>query len=455
MELGARSHYTSWQVDRDPTRKDEEMNTRTILCAASCLCAVTALNSAARAERFIDTFAAPLPQQTLPGTSTPSPVLWVGTLGSDSQAQDAWYQPGLSGVLGGERDTTLMASTMSNVVTLSSTQSSGKYALSYATGLGSSGRLLLEYGAGVDLNANLSGDGSVAFELQIVGDMDNSTPYRPVALTVTVESGSGAPVSASATLTQDGVYQIPFASFPGVNFADIDYVSFDFDASQVSGVDYTLIGGIRTTRCVMPSGSAVADIMLDAFSAPLPKRTLPGAGEFPILWAGTFNGTVKSSDPASQSGLFGVIGGQRETLLWASSLSNFITASMSESNGTPMLSYATGSGTSGTLRLMYGAQTPLNANLSQATAFELELSGDLDSSPPRPVPLTVTVVSGATSRSTTVTLQNDGMVYVPFSQFPQVNFQDVDRVTFQFNASQVSAVDYTLIGGVRAAACVP
>lgn len=433
------------------------MNTRTILCAASCLCAIASLHSPARAERFIDTFAAPLPQQTLPGTSSPAPILWVGTVSAASRWQDAKEQSGLPGVLGGERDTTLMASTLSNLVTLSSTQASGKSALSYATGSDSSGHLLLEYGADVDLHANLIADGSVAFELEIVGDMDNSLPHRPVALTVSVASGSSPPVAAQVTLTADGVYQVPFTSFPGVNFADVNYVSFDFDASSVSAVDYTLIGGLRTTRCLQPSGSAVADIVLDAFATPLPLDYLPGAGQVPVLWAGTWSGTVKASDTASQSNAFGGITAQRDTRVDASgsSLSNFISASMSSVSGTPALSYATGNPTSGTLRLMYGAQTSLDADLSRAVAFELELAGDLDSSPPRPVPLTVTVVSGAVTRSRTVTLVNDGMVYVPFSEFPLISFHDVDRVTFLFDASQVQAVDYSLIGGLRASACMP
>lgn len=432
------------------------MNTRTILRAASCLCALASLSSSARAERYIDTFAAPLPQQTIPGASIPAPVLWAGTVGGSSRWQDAAFQSGLSGVLGGRRDTLVMASTLSNLITLSSTQASGKHALSYATGQGSSGQMLLEYGADVDLNADLSGDGSVAFELEIVGDMDDSVPVRPVALTVTVASGGGAVQrAAQVTLTNDGVYQIPFASFPDVSFNDVDYVSFELDATQVSAVDYTLIGGLRTTRCLQPSGGAVADIMLDSFIAPLPPRSLPGLGQYPILWAGTLDGTAQASDTASQSSLFGAIGGQRYTRVQASSLSNLITASMSEASGTPALSYATGSSTSGILTLRYGAQSSLNADLSAAAAFELELDGDLDSSPPRPVPMTVTVLSGSTSRSTTVTLVNDGMVYVPFSLFPQIDFHDVDRVTFVFNASNVQAVDYSLLGGVRASACVP
>lgn len=431
------------------------MNTRTTLFAFSCLCTLGSLSGFARAERFIDTFAAPLPQQTLPGASSPAPALWVGTLGGSSQAQDDASQSGIPGVLGGSRDTTLMASTLSNSVTFSSSTNGGKNALAYAAGTGSSGHLLMEYGAAADLNADLSGDGSVAFELEIQGDMDNALPYRPVALTVTVASGAVQAVS-TVTIIKDGVYQIPFSSFAGVNFADVDYISLDFDGSQVSAVDYDLIGGLRTTRCLQPSGSAVADIMLDTFAAPFPVRAWPGVGNFPILWAGNMSGTQKPIDTASQTGLFGVIGGQRNTELSTSSLSSFITASMSDLDGTPSLVYSTPSGTSGLLKLVYGAQTNLNANLSRAKAFELEIEGDMDNSVPnRPVPLTVTVVSGAVSKSATVTLLNDGMVYIPFTSFPLVNFNDVDRVTFSFNGTQVNAVDYELIGGLRASACIP
>ncbi|MDI1476501.1 hypothetical protein [Polyangium sp. y55x31] len=431
------------------------MNTKTTLLAFSCLCALGSLSGFARAERFIDTFAAPLPQQTLPGTTSPSPTLWVGTLGGSSQPDDVASQSGLAGVLGGARDTTLMASTMSNSVTLSSTTNGGRYALGYAAGTGSSGHLLLEYGAAADLNANLSGDGSVAFELEIVGDMDNSIPTRPVQLTVTVASGA---VQAFSTITvvNDGVYQIPFSNFPGVNFADVDYVSFDFDGAPVSAIDYDLIGGIRTTACLQPSGSAVADIMLDTFGAPFPSRAWPGVGTYPILWAGKLNGTLKPTDTASQAGLFGVIAGQRDAVLSTSSQTTFINAGMSSLDATPTLSYATPSSTSGILKLIYGNQSNLNANLSRAKAFELEIQGDMnDSVPYRPVPLTVTVLSGAVTRSATVTLLNDGMVYIPFTSFPQVNWNDVDRVTFSFDSSQVQAVDYTLIGGLRASACIP
>jgi hypothetical protein len=431
------------------------MNTRTTLFAFSCLCTLGSMSQIAHAERVIDNFSAPLPQNTLPGNSSPGPVLWAGSAAGSSRWTQSVPQTNLSGVIGGARDTTVQASTLSNFVTLSSTRSGGQYALGYSTGTGTSGQMLLEYGANADLNANLIADGSVAFELQINGDMD-SIPNRPVTLTVTAASNGGSTAAvAHVTLINDGVYQIPFSSFAGVNFADIDYLSFEFDASSVSAIDYSLIGGLRTTRCLQPSGSAVADIFLDTFVAPFPVRPMPSVGSVPILWDGTLNAVTKANDSAAQPGLSGVIGGQRNTTMTASSLSNFITAVMSGYDGTPELAYSTGYPTSGSLLLDYGAQSNLNANLSHAVAFELELSGDLDSSPPRPVPLTVTVVSSAGAATKTVTLQNDGMVYIPFNQFPGVNFADVDRVKFFFDASNVQAVDYALVGGLRASACMP
>lgn len=429
------------------------MNLKTTLFAASCLSAILMTTGVARAERFIDTFEAPLPSQTLPGTATPMPQLWVGTINGVARAVDSASQSNLEGVYGGDRETSLEASAMANQVILSSGASNGRYHLSYATSTGTSGRMVLEYGAAAQMNANLIADGSVAFELEINGDMDNSNPQRPVELTVTLESGGGSVIKdTTITIVADGVYQIPFSSFPGVNFADVDYISFDFDASAVSAVDYMLIGGIRTTR----SFCTKADIALDTFTDNLPLRNIPGAGIHPIMWVGTLNGTSVASDTGIQTGLFGTIGGQRKTKLVASDISNFITASMTSTDGTPTLGYSSTFSTSGKMTLEYGTQSALNANLSSAVAFELEIDGDLNSGgSPRPVPLTVTVISGPIVRLATVTLLNNGMYYIPFSSFPNVNWTDVDRIYFHFNASQVQAVDYDLIGGLRATACMP
>ncbi len=424
-----------------------------VLAGAGCAF-LLALPAAARADRVIDAFTDPFPMTTLPGASSPGPLVWTGRLAGSSQPQDSASQDNLSGVLGRHRFALVEEDTATNLLVTASTGLAGnQYQLSYATSTGSSGVLTLQYGALRALDADLSSDGGRAFELAIVGDMDDSAQPRPVQLKVTVQSGATSR-QATRSLAADGVYQIPFSAFPGINFADVDFVMFEFDASQVASVNFSLVGGLRTTGCLQ-SGSVRADLFLDTFAAALPLQNLPGLGMQPILWAGTINGVSKSTGVAAQTGVAGVIGGQRMTTIAASAISNFLNGVMSRIDATTMFSYATGFPTSGKLTMAYGAQSDLNANLSQMRAFELELSGDLTSGSPRPVPLTVTVESGAQSRATQVTLLAEGTYYIPFSAFPGVNFADVDFVQFHFDASQVQAVDFTLVGGLRASACVP
>lgn len=425
-----------------------------VLAGAGCAFLLS-LPAAARADRVIDAFSDPFPMTTLPGASSPAPIVWTGRLAGSSQPQDSASQDNLAGVLGGQRFAMVEEDTATNLlVTASTGPVGGHYELSYATATGRSGVLTLQYGALRNLDADLVSDGGQAFELAIVGDMDDGAQPRPVQLRVTVHSGA-ASAQATRSLAADGVYQIPFSAFAGIDFTDVDFVMFELDASQVSSVDYSLVGGLRTTGCLQPSGSVRADLFLDTFATALPLQNLPGAGMHPILWAGTFNGVSKSTGVAAQTGIAGVIGGQRMTTIAASAISNFLNGVMTRTGATPTFSYATGYPTSGKLTFAYGAQSDLNANLSQMTAFELELSGDLASGTPRPVPLTVTVESGAQSRATQVTMLANGTYYIPFSAFPGVNFADVDFVQFHFDASQVQAVDFDLLGGLRASACVP
>jgi hypothetical protein len=425
-----------------------------ILAGAGCAF-LLALPGAARADRVIDAFSNPFPMTTLPGASSPAPMVWTGRLAGSSQPQDSASQDNLAGVLGGHRFAMVEEDTATNLLVAASTGPVGNhYELSYATSTGKSGVLTLQYGALRDLDADLLSDGALAFELAIEGDMDDGAQPRPVQLTVTVHSGA-ASAQATRTLVSDGVYQVPFSAFSGIDFADVDFVMFELDASQVSSVDYSLVGGLRTTGCLQPSGSARADVFLDTFATALPLQNLPGVGMLPILWAGTISGVTKNIGVASQTGVAGVIGGQRTTTIAASALSNFLNGMIGSIGATPSFSYATGFPTSGKLTLAYGTQSDLNANLSQMSAFEFELRGDLASGTPRPVPLTVTVENGASSAATQVTLLAEGTYYIPFSAFSGVNFADVDFVQFHFDASQVQAVDFTLVGGLRASACVP
>ncbi|ACY14590.1 hypothetical protein [Haliangium ochraceum] len=436
------------------TTSTRTMTSRAAMTGAACAL-LMALPAAAHAERVIDSFANAFPQTTVPGTSTQAPILWAGSLNGSTRSGHAVSQSGLNGVIGGSRYAMVQESTRSNSVIASTGPAGNTNELSYATGSGPSGILTLEYGRTSDLNADLWSDGGVAFEFEVDGDMDDSSQPRPVSLLVTVESNGGAVRrSASITVVDDGVYQIPYSSFPGIDFSDVDTLRFRFDASQVNSIDYLLVGGLRTTNCLQ-SGTAYADVFLDTFETALPTQSIPGLGSLPMLWAGTINGVSQLADFSSLTGVFGAIGGQRYAAIEASDINNFLSGIMLRDNGTPLFGYATSYTTSGELFFAYGAQTDLNADLSDMVAFELELDGDLASGSPRPVPLTVTVASGSGSAATQVTLLANGTYYVPFTSLPGVNFSDVDFVQFRFDASQVQAVDFDLIGGLRASACIP
>ncbi len=411
-----------------------------------------AVPSAARADRVIDAFSDPLPLTTLPGTTTAAPLMWAGRTGGQARPAQVATQTQLDGALGATRSTLVQETSMTNLVVASSTTVGSRPALSYATGTGPSGLLAFEYGALADLNVDLASDGSRAFELTIDGDLNDGAAPRPVQLTVKARTGATLRTKTYSLLA-DGVYQFPFADFPGVDFTDVDYLAFSFDASAVNAVDYTLLGGLRTTNCLQTAGAVVADFAIDSFTNELPPSSLPGAGSYPIVWAGTFNGSTQAVGQATQTGLSATVGGQRLTRVAASAIQNFLTASMSSVDATGALSYATSYPTSGTLTLWYGASGALNANLSALRAFELELQGDLATGAPRPVQLTITVTSGATSASAQATLLANGRYYVPFTSFAGINFADVDALRFTFDASAVQAVDFTLVGGLRASRC--
>lgn len=420
------------------------MKTQHVLLSA--LLAV-ATSGTAHANRLIDAFEDPVPAQTLPGTTTPAELLWVGTLNGITQTEDKEPQSNLPAVMGGKRVSALLAATPSNLVTVGIFDGS----LNFASGTGKSGKLVLEYGSSASpLNKNLSSE--LAFEVAINGDMDDGASPRPVLLTVRVgTNGLTRYGTAQLSLARDGVYQIPFSSFSGgVDFSDVDSISFTFDASAVSAVDYTLIGGLRTADCLQ-TGTVVADITIDDFIATLPQSNLPGYGNVELMWAGTYNTTQKYNAQEMQTNLAGTLGGQRSTHMVVSDVNNFLTTSISSNE----LSYATTFSTSGRLGLKYGASGDLNKNLSSARAFELEVNGDMDdSNPQRPVQLTTTVRSNGVAASYTSTVAQDGRYYVEFTRFPGINFADVDAVEFNFNASQVQAIDFVLRGGLRATACI-
>jgi hypothetical protein len=203
-------------------------SSRSVLAGVSLSLFLT-LPTAAHADRVIDSFMNPLPDQTLPYT-----------LGELSQPLDIANQTNLSGVVGGARTVKVREATLSNFVYTALAGGT----LSYATGLAPSGALTLEYGVTADLNLNVAADR--AFSLYLDGDLNSGGSPRPVQLTITVKSGGLAAVSRTYTLLNDGQYKLRFSDFGNVYWGDVDYLKLHFEASQVQGIDFDLIGGLKT-----------------------------------------------------------------------------------------------------------------------------------------------------------------------------------------------------------------
>ncbi len=125
-------------------------------------------------------------------------------------------------ILGGERVVTL------EKITGSSTQPYIAMAIgfgaTYNSAFGCTGFWTNEYGKNADLNADLTADGSGAFLIDLVGGDLWSGP-RPTPFTVTVVSGTGS-ASSTIQLINNQKYFMSFGDFPGVDFTDVDYISF-------------------------------------------------------------------------------------------------------------------------------------------------------------------------------------------------------------------------------------
>ena len=121
----------------------------------------------------------------------------------------------------------------------------------------------------------------------------------------------------------------------------------------------------------------------------------------------------------------------------------------------PYASYNSYFGSRALWNMEYGKNADLNANLLSAngTKFEIEVSGDLYSGP-RPVPCTITLISGkgspqqatasVTQNLTTTASQNPNIISFNYSTFTGINFSDVDNIKVEMSMLTVNqdAVDY-------------
>lgn len=206
--------------------------------------------------------------------------------------------------------------------------------------------------------------------------------------------------------------------------------------------------------CSFVAPAVVDAVTIDSFTDLLPSNTdLPVSG-LPVVFVGTMcdgggcpPGLLVSHlmfDAASQSGLGGVLGGDRYTeITYVAGTANAVVYGG--------MSFNHSAGASAVLELRYGMTVDLEANLTAYSGTRLEinvLSGDMYAGP-RPVPCTITVTSsrGTPQESTASASQDligDGLYMYPFSSFPGVDFTDVDMISVVFDTSRVSAVDFSI-----------
>ncbi|WP_428265962.1 hypothetical protein [Haliangium sp.] len=203
--------------------------------SASALAALLlALPTAAHADHVIDDFSVPLPNGDL----------MVGRNSGNPFHFDEASQTNLgSSTISGDRDTLIddeSGRAYLNSVSIDYNE------LMYSTSSGSSGVLTLSYGELLLLNADLADDWAFAFDID--GNMYGGCHSRPVWLTVTVRSGHGDDAVTqqyTRKVVRDGQYTISFSNFDEIDFTDVTLLQFEFDASQVSGIDFAL-SNLRT-----------------------------------------------------------------------------------------------------------------------------------------------------------------------------------------------------------------
>lgn len=162
---------------------------------------------------------------------------------------------------------------------------------------------------------------------------------------------------------------------------------------------------------------------------------------------------IRNSESASQTGLAGVLGGQRD-----SQLTLVVGGTSALRNGKATIGYgymdtSTGGAKTTTL-LQYGNVTALNADFSAlAGGYFLLKDWYLDHGT---VDATLTLISGASTQSKLISLPTAGGiddVMIAFSEFSMISFSDVDVIKLQFANTDISQDFY--LAGFSAAAAVP
>lgn len=167
-----------------------------------------------------------------------------------AQTFDSALQTGLPGVLGGNRLSNLNLLLDGVVAQLDP----GARRVAFTPPFDGKGILQLRYGTAGKLHANLTADGSTGFVFDIESDASPSI-LRFVSCLVEVTSHWGEPGEASAILGEavvsPGPMRFDFSSFTGIDFTQVDELTFEFHETLVAGIPFS-IGPIATSGGATP-----------------------------------------------------------------------------------------------------------------------------------------------------------------------------------------------------------
>lgn len=226
------------------------MSSRFTITAVGLSCFL-ALPTAASADTVIDTFTDPFPPQITPVGSLP--MIWVGQW-DNYWGYDAYLSQLAAHVVGGRRTTSLHVDTLDTLVKVR--VYNGALESATASGGASSGTLTLEYGSQYDRNHALNLDlrGECKFKFILGGAM---TSTHPLKLQVTVMGRSKSSPNTTTTassnihsITGSGSLTLDMGAtyFQDIDFGDIDYIKYVFDASDETDFDYTIYS-LETVGC--------------------------------------------------------------------------------------------------------------------------------------------------------------------------------------------------------------
>ncbi len=150
-------------------------------------------------------------------------------------------------ILGGQRDVTFQKLTGSElqpyVNVLSTVTYAGYTGIStFNSSFNCNALWTMTYGLAGDLNADLIVGGLADhISVTIEGDQDNSVPVRPIPMTITVVSGTGT-ATITKNMVEDGTHAFYFTEFAGVDFADVDRITFEIeqDSQLNDAVDFAI-----------------------------------------------------------------------------------------------------------------------------------------------------------------------------------------------------------------------